>query len=279
MPPETEAIEAPETESPATESNEVAPVGTSDTPSTENASENGHAPDYELPFSWDDVPEDAREHVERWVKSAKGDYTRKTQALADTRRELAEKSDLFNALEDESTVEDAFNRLAEMYGMEAAQEALESEYEDDEYEEGEAEEDNSEIAELRSEIEELKGSEGERVRDRQKQIVTDAVLQGLNSYAESKGIKELDDDVGSAITLMAMSMAPLHSGLPDMESAVEAWESAEQVAIESYVASKRGNAPDTSGGSGVTELDMSDPLQRRQHMEAIAARHLDGANS
>ena len=61
------------------------PEGTED---SESASEEGDGDDQFTTFDIEQVPEEYREHVARLQKQLQGDYTRKTQGLADQRKAL-----------------------------------------------------------------------------------------------------------------------------------------------------------------------------------------------
>jgi len=274
MPPETEVAEAPETDLSLESSNgnaapETGTSGDADTEATETTDAGESS--YEAPFTLADVPDEMRSHVQKYVDQVRSDYDRKMGTIGENRRDLAAKSDLFERLENEDTVEVAFNDLAELYGMEpmSNEEPLDSQ-------EHETEDAGEEKSELETEVAELRERDNERTRDRQKQLVRDHVTAGLGAYAKSIDVAadDINPAVASAITLMAMSSPVRHDGLPDMEGAVEAWDSAEKASIERYVVSKRAQTPEVTGGSGVTDMDMSDPKQRIAAMEAIAARHL-----
>lgn len=240
-------------------------------------------------FKLEDVPEEYREHVERYVKQAQGDYTRKTTALAEQRRsveaeaaKVAEYRETFEQLENEETRDEAITKLVEKYGYTFEEAEAEAEAATEEAGTGE-------VAELRdprvdellaqqeadrqAQAEQQAAEEAEAHRER----IMDHVDDALDTYAESEGLEDVPAAQRRQIIAIAAALPRLDGDLPDMETAIAEFEAEKAAIIEGYLASKRGTVPDVSGSTGAETFDPRDTKQRlaaaNRIAEAALARH------
>lgn len=285
-----EASQAPVSEEvqPIAEATPAAPVS-EDQPPVEGApAESGTSGEEILErFKLEDVPEEYREDVGRYVKQAQGDYTRKTMELAEQRRTVEAEAEqikaireTFDKLESEDTRDEAVMELVQKYGY-TFEEA-----------EAEAEEatDSGEVAEFRDpRVDQIlaqqeadqqaaadaqAAADGEAFRER----IMDHVDDALDAYAETEGIQ---DGIPAAqrrqIIAIAASLPRLEGDLPDMETAIAEFDAEKAAIIEGYLASKRGTVPDVSGSTGAEKFDPRDSKQRLAAANRIAesalARH------
>jgi len=230
-----------------------APAGTDGAPSP--ATE-GDGPDEDNPFRLEDVPEEAREHVERLQRQMQSTLSRarardkeKVQAAEDA---LA----LVDALNDDETAADTLRDLASRLNMTVAEarEMVEGEQHDDG---------------LKKDVEELKSREDKRLQDERVRVVKQHVEEGIERYGD-----DISDDTRELLTFTALSNRG-EGGLPDIERAVELVQAHDAAVIDRFIKSKQGeDAPDLSGGTGIAAEDTSTEAGRLRAAEAIAARHL-----
>ena len=276
----TPATEAPEASGPADESGSDQPTDatSAEAPGREagtSAGDSEGGEGFETPFNINEVPEAVREHVERYANQLKSAYSRKTAELAESNRVddgTRERLSLLERLEGEDGL-DALNELAEALGYEEAGEIEEGE----EPSEGELDPREKALEELRAEIAELKGAEQSRQSAQQSEAIQDRVLAGIDDYASERGVEELPEDVVKALMLTALSVPYGDDGLPDMGTAVEVYQAAQQAELGLYLESvkaRSGDAPELSGSSGVEKPDFTDRRTRLDHANRLAARHV-----
>ena len=231
-------------------------------------------------FRLEDVPEEYREHVERYAKQVHGGFTRKTQELADQRREAEAALALQKRLSDDATRMDALRELAAEHGIEL-------EFDDDGEVVDATATDGADGDETAKRIAALERAEAQRAadaeqRDREDYIaeVSDRIEEGLSGLAEKLGLGEdeaVSDQVRDHVVAIARSIAPIEENgrkYPNMDAAVaqyEAWRAAE---IQRYVQSKRVQTPKKDGGPAAPKFNARDDRERLAAANAIAGRHL-----
>ncbi len=239
-------------------------------------------------FKLEDVPEELREHVGRYVKQVQGDFTRKTQTLAQQRKEVeAEQAEaetalaLYRNLESEDTRDDAIRELVEGYGYSyaAAEAAADAAGDEEPQAEGQMHDprldqflaEHEADREAQAAADELAGQEAHR------EAVMDHVDESLDLFAESEGVDELKPAQRRQIIALAAGMDRDQDGLPDMAGAITEYEALRAADVEAYLASKRSAVPDVSGSSGTPTFDPRDEKQRlaaaNRTAEAAMARH------
>lgn len=238
-------------------------------------------------FKLEDVPEEIREHVARYVKQVQGDYTRKTTTLAEQRRAVEAEAEqikaireTFDKLESEDTRDEAIMELVSKYGYT---------FEEAEAQADAAADETGEVAELRDpRVDELLAAqEADRQAkaeadaaaqaEAQRERIMDHVDDALDAYAEAEGLDEVPAGQRRQIIAIAAGLPRLDGDLPDMETAIAEFEAEKAAIIESYLASKRGVVPDVSGSTGAETFDPRDSKQRlaaaQRIAEAALARH------
>jgi hypothetical protein len=244
--------------------------------------------DLGTPFRLEDVPEEIREHVGRYVKQTHAALTRKTQELAQQRQEVSGLASLKDRLDSDETRVDALKEFLAGYDIdldfedeeqvEAAAEAVSEEVSDDLA---------SRVARIEAAAQEVRESEQrEADEDAQEQYVEQvrsSMETGFSAFAERQGWKDTGGNpsvpqaVREQITAIVRSMPPIVEDgveLPDMAAAIAVYEGWEASAIERYAQSKRAPTVDASGSSGVQKLDMTKPEDRDKAALAVAGRHL-----
>lgn len=285
-----EASQAPVSEEvqPTAEAIPVEPASTEQAPVEGAPAQSGTSGEEILErFKLEDVPEEYREDVGRYVKQAQGDYTRKTMELAEQRRTVEAEAEqikaireTFDKLESEDTRDEAVMELVKRYGYtfeeaEAEAEAVEgagevAEFRDPRVDEILAQQEADQQAAADAQA----AADGEAFRER----IMDHVDDALDAYAETEGIP---DGIPAAqrrqIIAIAASLPRLEGDLPDMETAIAEFDAEKAAIIEGYLASKRGTVPDVSGSTGAEKFDPRDSKQRLAAANRIAesalARH------
>lgn len=248
-------------------------AGTSGVPATD-----APEPEGEERWSIADVPEDQRELASRIERHFKGEFTRKTQELAQEREQLEEARELWEALHDEERSEQTLNALAAALGFEPADigepEPSETTGDDEDELAGLDPAAAELIRGLRGEVESLKEERDGRVSAETQKAMREHVMDGISAYEARIGVEELDPAVSRPIVLAALALPPTEDGKPDIDGAIGLWEDAEKQVIARYVASKKAEAPQVDGTSGVESVDLSSPKARRERALAIVGRHL-----
>jgi len=247
-------------------------------PGEENSVANGDGPALEAPFDINEVPQEVREHVEKYNRQLQGEFTRKTQELAESRKgePVDVASELLSELEEDARLE-ALNALADRLGFEPADEGEdaeepESEATDTPEIEGIPPEAAELIKSLQTKVDELEsGFKGEQEQKTQAAI-RDHIVDGLDAYAAKLDVEQLPQPFVRQIMVLALN-GPRKDGMPDMDKAISAWEEAEQEVIDFHKASKQVDEPDLTGSSGVADFEYADRAQRLARAEAVASRH------
>jgi hypothetical protein len=246
-------------------------------------------------FKLEDVPEEYREHVARYVKQVQGDYTRKTTSLAEQRREVeaeaarvADIRQTFDKLESEETRDEGIRELVSKYGYTFEEAEAEAEAADETADtEGIAEVRDPRVDQLlaeRAAQQQQEQAEAQAIAEQEKaDTIMDHVDSSLQTYCENEG---LVDDEGNLtlrpgqrrqIIAIAAALPRLEGDLPDMETAIAEYEAERSADLQAYLASKRSTVPDVSGSTGTESFDPRDPKQRlaaaNRIAEAALARH------
>lgn len=224
----------------------------------------------DAPFNLEDVDETYRSDVERYAKQLQGAYTRKTQTLADQKREVQALEELKGNLysDDPERREEALGKLLGDLGYEfAGQDNEEVAVDDDIYVDP--------VDELRSRLDARDAADASAQADAQ----SAAEVQRQVAFAESALAKleeteTLSETAKTAIVTYAGSLPRTDDGLPNMEGAIKLWESDRAEAVEGYLRTKRDAepAPDVSGQTGTTQINLSDRASRLKAAEAAAER-------
>lgn len=236
--------------------------GTSETTTSET--------ELDAPFRLDDVDESYRSDVERYAKQLQGAYTRKTQELADQRRELEGLQQLREKLysEDTDQREQALQGLLDELGYELDKDDDTTDQPTDGY--------IDPVDELRQRLDAREQAEAEARAEAEQLAAIEAQVSAataaITAYETDNG--DLSETAKTAIVTYAGSLPRTDDGLPDMESAIKLWESDRAEAVENYLNSKRNveSAPDLNGSTGTEQVNLSDRATRLRMAEAAAER-------
>lgn len=237
-------------------------TGTSDTTTPEQS--------LDAPFKLDDVDESYRSDVERYAKQLQGAYTRKTQELADQRRELEDLQQLREKLysDDAEQREQALQGLLDELGYEIDQGNETTDETDTGYVDP--------VQELRQRLDEREQAEAQAAAEAQELAAVEAQVtaatEAIAAYEQTNG--EISETAKTAIVTYAGALPRNDDGLPDMDSAIKLWEADRAEAVESYLNSKRNveAAPDLNGSTGTEQVNLSDRATRLRMAEAAAER-------
>lgn len=237
-------------------------------------------------FRIEDVPEEYREHVEKAYKQLRADYTRKTQSLAQERREAENAMAFIAALQSEDQRADALRQIADAYGGEQALLDILG-YETD---------DSPDLAELaniddidpddpnaamRAEWEQFKefqaqqaaeAEQAEAARAEQEHLdrIDQSVTDQLKALAKQHGeisAEEEDLILGHALA----NLPPDDDGMPQIGKAFEALNGAWNAKQQRWAKSKETThvAPDGVAATQVPDLD--NERDRRDYIAAAVA--------
>lgn len=228
-------------------------------------------------FRLEDVPEEQREYVEKAYKQLQGDYTRKTQSLAEERRQAEQAQALVTALQSEDHRQAALNYIAELSGGE--QELLKAlGYETDD---PTAVEEAIEDLELTPEQKQLKELQDFRARmeakeeqDRlaREQAEQEAQLDRIDGYVTSQ-IQALTEEHGEIspeeeqliVGHALANLPPDQDGMPQIRQAFDAFAKATQARDQRWAKSKE-TTHVASGGKAATQVpDLDNERERRDY--------------
>lgn len=255
------------------EEQEAAPEGTSGADEPETPNLGG--------FKLEDVDERYRDDVARYQKQVQGDYTRKTQELAQQRKLVEPLTSLAEALqaEDEDTKNAAIRSFLQEQGWEVEGDEGVDEYEDDE----DTDDDEVDGPPARTTTDpellaRLGALEAEREAERREAFearVNTHVTSALDNYKEAEGLTEVPDAIKAGIAAQLRGLDPLPDGMPDIATAITLFEEQRVLAHQAYLKSKRAPSMDLSGvPSPAPTVDLRDAKARRKRAEAVAGRHL-----
>jgi hypothetical protein len=246
---------------PATEPDQLVDDAQAPAPSGGTSSEE---PEGLAPFRLEDVPEEYREHVERYNKQTQGAFTRKTQELASQREQISDLIELRAALQsdDEARQDEAVASFLSSHGYEfetpaGEQPAATPSGEPEEL--GFVDEEPASVRELRERLDarDRKEQEAEQAEVQSEQLRAqvshaEASITSLETRLERK----LPDSSKSAIVAHAAALPRLEDGMPNMDAAIELWEADTAAAVQAYLQSKDAPpAPDLSGSSGTPQQE------------------------
>ena len=265
----------------APEPTEVEDKPVTDAPSLEetSASEPSETTSQEdfTKFRLEDVPDEHREYVKQAYDQMRGDYTRKTQELAQQRREAESAMALISDLqsEDPDTRSHAIKWIAENFGENAVLEALGVEVEDG-AEDDEAEDKQPEFRDPR--VDQLLA---ERERQEQEAALADLeknIDTRIKDLASQAGY-ELDEDEEDLIWDKVLALPPLEDGSPNIDEAFKKVTGLRQKFAPPKPKPKAPSPP-AEGTSGTpASVPLSDPKARREAALAAANRAFESANS
>jgi len=241
---------------------------------------------FEAPFALDDVAEEYRGDVERYVKQTQGAFTRKTMELAEERRRVASMADLESRLGNEESRQEALQELLGRYDLELQIDGDEGEAG---YDDGSGTDDQLEElppwARQLIERDRARDAEHQRERTERGQAEVESRIEThvkgeLDGYrTKAYADKPLPPEVHDALLGFGMVLPAQPDGLPNMSAAVAMLESIEAAAVQRFVDGRRNTPPPPAtrtGSSGTERPDLMNDKERLKRANAVAARHLDG---
>lgn len=210
----------------------------------------------------DDLPPE----LEARYKSMQADYTRKTQELAEQRREAEAALEFIESIQDESTRESALRQLAEFVGEDSYLTAAgfeadaEDTVDDEEFSDEDFGVNDPRVDQLAAEWETYKRSQQEK-----------EILHEIESFTDSEmerlGIE--DETEQQAVLSIAATLDLDSRGLPQIEAARGMLEELFNEKQKSWIGSKKAPRQPLQGTSADAKFDFSDEDERRRRMAAL----------
>jgi hypothetical protein len=217
-------------------------------------------------FNPDQLPEEARAAYDSAYKQMQADYTRKTQEVADQRREAEEAQELISALQDPQYRDAALQVLG-----------IQPQAEDDQADEFE---DYLSEDERLDRIEQYLEGQQAQQQDSEIEQLENQYLDQEFAKLEKSIARDLTDDEAELLFVTATHPTFRDSnGLPDVQAAYDRVKQLEQGAQQRYVESKKApRAP--MGSAGSKQIDLNDDEARTEVLaQMIEAAAEDTATS
>lgn len=259
------------------------PTATAEPPATPAApAASTETPGFDTPFRLEEVPEEYREHVERYINSTRPAVTRAFQTAAEQRQAAQDALELAQRLESPDTAYEALTSLLSAHGLELSEEdwelaqRLRDGYNPDDEPEGGQEDTPSWARRLieRAEAEDAAAEEAEELEARQ--ALRTHVDTALAARAKQHGYGETRDDlpepIRNAIAAVAAVQPTGQDGLPNMEGAQELFDAAVALEVNRILKAKTPDPVPDGGGPGERRIDVKDQNQRLALAEEVAAR-------
>lgn len=215
--------------------------------------------------SFTDVSGDLPPELEARYKSMQADYTRKTQEIAELRREAEAATEFFNALSDEEMRDDALRQLAEYVGPETLAAAAGFEVADEDNLEPDFSEFEEKVSDPR--VDQL-AAEWESYKEAQQE---QAILQEIEGFTDSEmsrlGIE--DEAEQRAVLSIAATMDLDREGFPQLEAAHQMLSDLYGTKQKEWIGSKKAPRQPLQGAQGEEGIDFSDEDQRRKYLASL----------
>jgi hypothetical protein len=203
--------------------------------------------------------------LETRYKSMQADYTRKTQELAEQRREAEAALEFVEALQDESTRENALRQIAEFVGEDfyltaAGFEADGEDTEDGEFSDEDFAVNDPRVDQLAAEWESYKRGQQEK-----------EILHEIESFTDGEMARlGIEDETEQQAVLSIAATLDLDSrGLPQIEAARGMLEELFNERQKSWIGSKKAPRQPLQGSPADEKFDFSDEDERRRRMAAL----------
>ena len=208
-----------------------------------------------------DVPPE----LEGRYKSMLGDYTRKTQELAELRKDAEQATEFMSALQDDTQRESALRQLAEYVGEDTYLTAagFEADGEDNDEYDSEDEElgfSDPRYDQLAAELESYK------MNQQEKEILTE--IESFTNQEMSR-LNVEDDREEQAVLSIAATLDLDRNGLPQIQAAYDMLNDLFGEKQKSWIGSKSAPRQPLHGSQGDEEYDFSNEDERRKRMAAI----------
>lgn len=218
---------------------------------------------------WNGNPDELPEEIQPVYKNLQADYTRKSQEVAEQRKEAEEALRFYDAVRNPETLDSVLQQIADAYGPDAVLDALGYAV-DDEPEPANA---DDPVASLRGELDALKG----QLTQQQEKAQEEALLAQIESNVEEQfsalDLSEKEQEIVLAHALTAGYVTS--EGFPDVRKAFEDFSSVLTDRQKKYVEGKRAPRQPTSGAAGTEAFDFSNEDERRRLMAAMLEANSD----
>jgi hypothetical protein len=241
-------------------------------------------------FRLEDVPDEHREYVERYIATARPKLTQAFQSASEQQRAATEALEMAQAFDDPESAYDVLAAQLDRYGLEldkdafmAAAQAETAEGEPEYDWEGDPTlPDDPRIDFLVEQERRRQENDAAAAQDSRVQAMQSHVQSTLQEFASKRGVEKAEDlpeSVREQVIANAAALPLTEDGLPAMGRAIEMFEAAEAAAVESYLRSKGngGDPPPPGGGPGEKRVDMSNDKERLDYALQVASRALDGS--
>lgn len=207
--------------------------------------------------------------LEDRYKSMQADYTRKTQEIADLRREAETAMEFINALQDESQRADALRQLADFVGEDTYLTAagFEADAEDND-------EDPEDFGGLNDPRVDQLAAEWESYKQNQQEK---EILSEIENFTESEmsRLEIADDREAQAVLSIAATLDLDERGLPQIEAAYTMLNDLFGEKQKSWIGSKKAPRQPLQGAAGDETFDFSNEDERRKRLAALIEANSD----
>ena len=273
---------------PVEQASAVEPVEPTPTPAAEEvttpaATDVDPAADLGASFKLDDVPEEYREHVERYVRMTHGAFTRKSQTVAQQRKEAEAAIALQAKLNDPETRDEALRELLSTSGWSVMEDEPTAASATAEVEEGTTPEPAAAVTtdpDLAARIEKIEqaqaaatAAQAAEQREEYLDAVQDVIDEGMEELRSELGLDDVPAHVKELVLGFAKQLPAVEGLWPDMKGAAARYQELRAAEIQAYVATKRAPDVNAAGSAGTPKFNPKDRKERLAAMEAIAGRH------
>ena len=210
-------------------------------------------------------PDELPEELQGIYKSLQGDYTRKTQEIAEQRRRAEQASTIYDAIQNRDP--QVLRQIADTYGQETVLDALGYALDEDD-----PDPPANDFDALKREFEELKGNITQTQQKAQEEALLARIETDITKQFTGSDLSEKEREIVTAHALTAGYVTP--EGFPDVRKAAEDFEEVLTGRQKKWAEGKRSPRKPVQGSPGSEQIDWSDEDARR----AVIAAALE-ANS
>jgi len=221
----------------------------------------GQAPD----SFWNGDPATLPDEVQPVYKNLQADYTRKSQEIANQRREAEQATAFYNAIQSQDP--QALRQIADVYGQETVLDTFGYALDNDDPQEY-----SDPIDALRKELDELKGNVTKGEQKAQEEALLVQIESDIAQQFKGVDLSEKEQEIVTAHALTAGYVTA--DGFPDVKKAYADFEEVLSEQQKKWASGKRAPRQPVQGTTGSDKVDFGNEDERR----ALIASMLD-ANS
>lgn len=199
-------------------------------------------------------PDELPEELQATYKSLQADYTRKTQTLAQQRKEAEDATKFWDAIRSQDP--NAIRQIADVYGQETVLDALGYALEDDE-----PDPNADPVDELRQRLEGLEGQLTQREQKAQEEALLSQIESDITKQFSGLDLDDKEQEIVTAHALTAGYVTP--EGFPDVKKAYEDFTGVLEGRQKKWVEGKRAPRTPVQGTAGSEKIDFSNEDARR----------------